>query len=200
MAKASALDGLRKGKLVALARVENDPIGKAQWVCQCDCGGAHIVRADNYKAGRVTHCPACPAPARDSLRLDAWFHLVLLGQDVTGQPGFVDGLAGFCVVTKGERELYQSPWITARRLSPKSNPVLSLSVRAIGRLGVIRCKDTNIDAGAWVRRNSAAITYHSFNEGDKVWAEWYSRTRDWRGPLGEIDLPANYRESVADAA
>jgi hypothetical protein len=187
MFRAYDLTGLRKGKLVALARVENDPYGKAQWVCQCDCGGAHIVRSDNFRNGKVTKCEACARPAREELHIDAWYHLVLLGSDVTGVPGFVDGLAGFCVVTLGGREVCAPEWVEGRRSRSAPMPVVNHAVRALAKLGVIKCPPSVQAASAWVRRNADKITHHSFNEGDRVWTEWFARTGEWRGPVDTIE-------------
>lgn len=188
MVRAIDLTGVRKGKLVALARVDNDVIGKAQWVCQCDCGGAHIARSDNFRAGRITHCENCAREQPGQLRIDAWYHLQLLGSEYTGRPAIVDGVAGFCVVTRGEVELIQPEWCVGRLARTVPHPVINPAVRALARAGLIRGGVDAPAASAWARRNAARIVHHSFNDGDLVWAEWYGRTGQWRGPAEEIEL------------
>lgn len=187
MTKTVDLAGMRFGRLIVLARVDNDAHGRAQWVCRCDCGGAHIVRMDNLKSGRVTHCLTCERARREPWHIDAWYHSLMLGQDVTGKPGFVDGIAGFAVVSREGVELLRSPWASGRLARRQPMPVINAVVRGMARMGLIRCGQSPAAASAWAWRNRGLITHHSFMEGDRVWSEWYSRTKEWRGPVDEMD-------------
>lgn len=57
--KASNLEGLRFGRLVAVDRAENKGTGtaaKAQWLCSCDCGGSCIAQAGALKSGNTQSC------------------------------------------------------------------------------------------------------------------------------------------------
>lgn len=186
MAKALDLAGMRFGRLTVLARVENDAHGKTQWVCRCDCGGAHIARVDNLKAGRVTRCPTCERERTAPLRIDAWYYSVMLGYDVTGKPGFVDGVAGFGVVSRDGVELMASPWAVGRIANRQPMPVINGVVCEMARRGLIRCVQSPAAASSWAYRNRALFVHHSFMDGDRVWTEWYGRTSEWRGPVDEI--------------
>lgn len=50
------LTNVRFGKLVALARVENDRHQKAQWLCQCDCGTQKTFVASQLQKGSTQSC------------------------------------------------------------------------------------------------------------------------------------------------
>jgi hypothetical protein len=190
MAYALDLAGWRSGALTALARVENDSIGKAQWVCRCDCGGAHIVRADNLKAKRVTRCLTCAPPARERVRIEAWYHLQLLATEFTGLPGVRDGCAGFAIAYRGDTELAQTEWIVGRVVKRQQPIVLSAAVRHFAAAGVIRCANDTPSVSGWIRRHEADIVRHSHNEGHEVWGAWHARTGVWRGPVDDADAMA----------
>lgn len=46
----------RFGKLVVLYRVENDRFGKAQWLCQCDCGKQKVINGASLRRGLTVSC------------------------------------------------------------------------------------------------------------------------------------------------
>ena len=50
------LTGQRFGRLIVIKRVENDKLGKAQWLCQCDCGNKKEVSTQSLKSGKVQSC------------------------------------------------------------------------------------------------------------------------------------------------
>jgi hypothetical protein len=52
------IEGRRFGRLLAVRRAD---IGakNASWLCQCDCGRAHVVRGDVLRRGRSTSCGQC---------------------------------------------------------------------------------------------------------------------------------------------
>ena len=54
--------GNRHGSLVVLERAENSNGGKAQWVCQCDCGVKVIVSADRLRRGITKSCGCLRSP------------------------------------------------------------------------------------------------------------------------------------------
>ena len=56
MSRFNDLTGKRFGKLICLRRVESDKPGVTKWLCQCDCGNKHVVRAGNLKSGDVRSC------------------------------------------------------------------------------------------------------------------------------------------------
>jgi hypothetical protein len=55
--KVRDLTGQRFGRLVVVARVENEKHGKACWLCQCDCGGT--IKAIGNNLGRHTTSCGC---------------------------------------------------------------------------------------------------------------------------------------------
>lgn len=59
MGKALDLTGKRFGQLTAIRRVENNAWGKAQWLCQCDCGEKIEVIASFLNTGKKTCCNKC---------------------------------------------------------------------------------------------------------------------------------------------
>ena len=56
MSKVIDMTGQRWGKLVVLERAENDPYGKAQWLCQCDCGNQKIIAGASLRKGVTISC------------------------------------------------------------------------------------------------------------------------------------------------
>ena len=54
-ARANDLTDMQFGRLRALTRQEDDRRG-VFWLCSCECGNHHSVRADNLKGGRITSC------------------------------------------------------------------------------------------------------------------------------------------------
>ena len=50
------LTNQRFGKLVALKYIGCDKFGKAQWLCQCDCGNQTIVTSNLLKQGKTKSC------------------------------------------------------------------------------------------------------------------------------------------------
>jgi hypothetical protein len=186
MAKAHDLIGWKFGALKVVARYENDPVGKTQWVCQCDCGGAHIARGDNLIMQRTTHCPACRLGSAP-LVIECWTHLVLIDHPST--PGArVAGSAGFCTFRRGGKELIEPKWFQGRTLKRRPPFVLAESVRRAAEAGLLRCAPHAPAVHGWIRRHATDIRMHVHNEGEAVWAEWYSRTGQWLGPQDEIDM------------
>lgn len=55
--------GTRFGNLIATNPVEPSPEGRAQWLCQCKCGGTVIADANRLRRGRVRSC-GCPPGAK----------------------------------------------------------------------------------------------------------------------------------------
>lgn len=50
------LVGKKFGKLLVIAKAENDKNGKSQWRCKCECGTKTIVRANNLLGGYTKSC------------------------------------------------------------------------------------------------------------------------------------------------
>lgn len=50
------LTGNRFGKLIVIARAENDNSNQARWLCQCDCGNQPIVLGASLRSGRSKSC------------------------------------------------------------------------------------------------------------------------------------------------
>ena len=50
------LIGQRFGRLIVLSRAENSKAGKAQWICQCDCGNTTKVITSHLKSGHTSSC------------------------------------------------------------------------------------------------------------------------------------------------
>lgn len=48
--------GQRFGKLLAISRQGKDGGGKAEWVCQCDCGNTSVTTGDRLRSGITTSC------------------------------------------------------------------------------------------------------------------------------------------------
>lgn len=50
------LTGQRFGRLVVVARSNNNARGQARWLCRCDCGAEKIVRATELRQGSTRSC------------------------------------------------------------------------------------------------------------------------------------------------
>jgi hypothetical protein len=50
------LSGERFGKLIALYPTYQRKGGQVVWLCKCDCGNKHLVRANHLKCGQVRSC------------------------------------------------------------------------------------------------------------------------------------------------
>lgn len=56
MAQFQDLTGQRFGRLVVLYRDKPGNDGATRWVCRCDCGNLHTVRAVHLKRGAIVSC------------------------------------------------------------------------------------------------------------------------------------------------
>lgn len=56
MKKALDLSQKRFGFWIALRRVENNPNGKTQWLCRCECGTEKAVTANSLCTGNSVSC------------------------------------------------------------------------------------------------------------------------------------------------
>jgi len=48
--------GNKYGKLTVISRVKNNDIGKAQWLCKCDCGKNVVVVSSQLRLGKTKSC------------------------------------------------------------------------------------------------------------------------------------------------
>lgn len=178
MATALDLKGKKFGDLTALERYENDAQGRAQWVCICDCGGGHIVRASYLREGRVSHCLKC-ATSPDAVQIEAWYHVTMI-EAVGG--GYGQGSAGFCVARRHGTTILEPLWVDKPHVARRASPVLVDTVRRLAAKNDIRCNTDNVNITRWIKRNAHRIDYHIHNEGDAVWAAWHHLTGEWKGP------------------
>lgn len=65
------LTGQRFGRLVVVARAENDKYGEARWLCRCDCGRKVIVRGASLRCGDTKSCGCLK---REKAKLSATTH------------------------------------------------------------------------------------------------------------------------------
>lgn len=56
MSKLIDLTGQRFGRLTVLERAKNDKLGRARWLCRCDCGKEKIVSGTNLRSGQTRSC------------------------------------------------------------------------------------------------------------------------------------------------
>lgn len=56
MGKVIDMIGQRFGRLIVLSRAQNDRFGKAQWLCQCDCGNQKIINGASLRRGLTVSC------------------------------------------------------------------------------------------------------------------------------------------------
>ena len=50
------LIGRQFGRTVVVARFANTSTGRTRWMCNCNCGKAHITSGDNLRSGRTQSC------------------------------------------------------------------------------------------------------------------------------------------------
>jgi hypothetical protein len=56
MSKVVDMTGKKYGMLTIIERAENDRFGKAQWLCQCDCGNKKIINGSSIRKGLTVSC------------------------------------------------------------------------------------------------------------------------------------------------
>ena len=56
MSKVINMVGQTYGKLTVIERAENDKFGKAQWLCQCECGNQKIIAGASLRRGLTISC------------------------------------------------------------------------------------------------------------------------------------------------
>lgn len=56
MSKLKDLTGMKFGRLTVIERAENDKLGKARWLCKCDCGNETVVGGAFLRLGQSTSC------------------------------------------------------------------------------------------------------------------------------------------------
>lgn len=54
--KAINLLGQKFGRLTVIARAESDKFGKAQWLCQCECGKQKVIASASLRRGLTKSC------------------------------------------------------------------------------------------------------------------------------------------------
>lgn len=81
--------GLRFGRLLVIARGEDNPSGSARWVCQCDCGNQKLIFRVNLKSGKSQSCGCfraervraatqthgCSSPGKRTKAYRTWAHI-----------------------------------------------------------------------------------------------------------------------------
>jgi hypothetical protein len=177
MASALDLKGKKFGDLHAIERYENDDAGRSQWVCICDCGGAHIARGSYLVEGRTTRCSTCVRA--DGIRIIVWHHLSIHRY---ADGGFADGCAGFCEALRNGSRVIEPLWIDKVRRKRHSPPMLLDTLRRLAAAGYVKTKTDTASLTSWAKRNDHKIEWHIHNEGDAVWAAWHQLTGEWRGP------------------
>lgn len=56
MSKCIDMTGQKWGLLTIIKRAENDAYGKAQWLCQCECGNKKIINGSSIRKGLTISC------------------------------------------------------------------------------------------------------------------------------------------------
>ena len=77
MSKMIDMTGKKCGRLTVLKRGENNSKGRAQWICQCDCGNILIVDGGSLRSG---HTQSCGCYQRD--RTSESCKIDLIGQTI----------------------------------------------------------------------------------------------------------------------
>lgn len=65
MTKLIDLIGQRFGRLLVIGRAENSKLGKARWICECECGGGTIAYSCSLVSG---HTLSCGCYQRDAMK------------------------------------------------------------------------------------------------------------------------------------
>ena len=56
MSRVIDMTGQKFGKLTVLERADNDKFGKAQWLCECECGNKKIIAGASLRRGLTVSC------------------------------------------------------------------------------------------------------------------------------------------------
>ena len=60
------LTGRTFGRLTAVAREENGPLGHTRWMCKCSCGNYKVIRSSSLREGLTKSC-GCIGPRHHGL-------------------------------------------------------------------------------------------------------------------------------------
>jgi hypothetical protein len=113
LGRALDLTGQRFGRLVALRRVENDPLGQARWEYACDCGATTPVLGRSLRRGNTRSC-GCSRIGQGFIDLTGrrLGRLTVLGRG----PDSKQGKARWeCVCDCGNRHIAESGSLTYTR-------------------------------------------------------------------------------------
>lgn len=84
--------GNRYGALTVIARGPNTDQGRAQWVCECECGNQTIVLGKNLRSGNTKSCGCLKSKqpaARKDLTGQRFGRLTVLGEPKVGERGTI---------------------------------------------------------------------------------------------------------------
>lgn len=154
------ITGYRRGKLVAhsLAQSANS---KTYWHCQCDCGGTHTVRTDNFMLGHVMSCPACECAPDDLTLTLHYFKLHDAGAPIA--------YVGFAVAYRGMTLLCRTPRLLAPNRGQRKNPLAHVVVRWLAGRGYFKCAPETPAISGWLRRHSDKVTLVEYpNEAEII--------------------------------
>lgn len=69
MSRLIDLTGQQFEKLIVIERAKNDNSGKAQWLCQCECGNTRVVSGRYLRIGKIKACNDCSKKLNNFLDL-----------------------------------------------------------------------------------------------------------------------------------
>ena len=84
--------GNKYGALTVIARGPNTNQGRAQWVCECECGNQTIVLGKNLRSGNTKSCGCLKSKqpaARKDLTGQRFGRLTVLGEPRVGERGTI---------------------------------------------------------------------------------------------------------------
>ena len=84
--------GNKYGALTVIARGPNTNEGRAQWVCECECGNQTVVLGKNLRSGNTKSCGCLKSKqpaARKDLTGQRFGRLVVLGEPKNGERGTI---------------------------------------------------------------------------------------------------------------
>lgn len=171
--KAFDLTGQRFGFLTVLHRVILPDGGPhAFWMCHCDCGAQHVVRATHLTTGAVTQCRGCSRSRTAAAGRRLPETVVELWCTGIGQEG---GFARAIDVSSGLIMARSHFSTLAQQLAspPHMLKLVRSCLRMLETLGKVRPRNTGESWRHWFRACNVRVQLHTFTPAAKVQALWF---------------------------
>lgn len=199
------LTGQKFGALTIVAKGVTAPGGKAQWICQCDCGESVVARGDNLRNGRTRSCGKCGLGGQYGAQARADIPMSYRILVYTGPDMFKDRPYSFGIVLDAN----------GKRVAKTSEPIARVGIKQEGHAAAARCMkilqaqelvnpQNNRTWRRWLTEERVVQeivgTYGTCEEVDAKWEEVTGQVLPKSSGLAAIQQPRTIVETPEEIA